>query len=97
MCPQRGRSPTRINFNLTHSGKTGTFAGVLKQDIPSLDGVTPNLYCTRPRMILTRSASEGRSMFPRLRFGLVWNGSLQVARSINRLVGSPRACTKVKH
>jgi hypothetical protein len=31
------------------------------------------LYCTRARMTLTRSASEGVWSLPRWRFGLVWN------------------------
>ena len=29
------------------------------------------IYCTRPILTLTRSVSEGRNAFPRLRFGLV--------------------------
>jgi len=38
-----------------------------------------SLYCTRPKPILTRSASEGSNLFPRLRFGLVGNVSFLAA------------------
>ncbi len=40
------------------------------------------IYFARPRAILTRSASEARNLFPRLRFGLVWIVLFQAARSI---------------
>jgi len=40
------------------------------------------LYCSRLRLTLTRSASEVAKSLPRLRFGLVWIGTISTADSI---------------
>ena len=46
-----------------------------------------HVYFARARMIETRSVSEGRNLFPRLRFGLRWDVPFQTARSIfNRIL-----------
>ena len=42
------------------------------------------LYSKRLALIVTRSVSEGRNCYPRLRFGLRWNVSFVTACSIRR-------------